>query len=259
MADKKEKQCFVIAPIGEDNSDTRKRSNQILKHIIEPVTLQLGYTTTRADKLSKPGIITSQIINHLLEDDLVIADLTEKNPNVFYELAIRHAIRKPVVQIIFHTETLPFDISASRTIKFDHKDLDSVAICKEELEKQIKAVEKDASLVDSPISNAIDIKSLSSSSDPLAKSNAEILNMLQDMKGEMSSIHLSLLQTKLSSITAKDLVNNNLNQRSYLVEKDWEKEFINMNKEIEYNQKEVEKLINSWRQNSNPDKKTKDK
>jgi len=182
MADKKEKQCFVIAPIGEDNSDTRKRSNQILKHIIEPVTLQLGYTTTRADKLSKPGIITSQIINHLLEDDLVIADLTEKNPNVFYELAIRHAIRKPVVQIIFHTETLPFDISASRTIKFDHKDLDSVAICKEELEKQIKAVEKD-----------------------------------------------------------------------------WEKEFINMNKEIEYNQKEVEKLINSWRQNSNPDKKTKDK
>jgi len=49
------KKCFVIAPIGEDNSDTRKRSNQILKHIIEPITKELGYETTRADKISNQG------------------------------------------------------------------------------------------------------------------------------------------------------------------------------------------------------------
>lgn len=230
MADKKEKKCFVIAPIGEDNSETRKRSNQILKHIIEPVTSQLGYTTTRADKLSKPGIITSQIINHLLEDELVVADLTEKNPNVFYELAVRHAIRKPVVQMIFHTETLPFDVSASRTIKFDHKDLDSVAYCKEELNKQIQEVEKDVNLVDSPISNAIDIKSLNSSGDPLAKSNAEIMYMLQEMKGEIAGIRESLTDTSPSSKIPKDLGKINLNQRSYFGDKDWAKE-ININNE----------------------------
>jgi len=50
----------------------------------------------RADKISEPGIITTQIIGHIVDAELVIADLTDKNPNVFYELAIRHAIRNPI-------------------------------------------------------------------------------------------------------------------------------------------------------------------
>ena len=85
-----EKQCFVIAPIGEAESDTRKRSDQI----------------------SEPGIITSQVIQHIVDDPLVIADLTGRNPNVFYELAIRHAIKKPLVQIIKKGEAFPFDLTA---------------------------------------------------------------------------------------------------------------------------------------------------
>lgn len=92
--------CFVISPIGDDNSDTRKRSDMVLKHIICPPIEQLGYEVIRADKISEPGIITTQIIQLIVDSALVIADLTERNPNVFYELALRHAIRKPLVQLI---------------------------------------------------------------------------------------------------------------------------------------------------------------
>ena len=95
-----EKTCFVISPIGEPDSDTRKRADQILKHVVKPAVGECGYTAVRADEIDKPGIITSQVIQRVVTDPLVIADLTERNPNVFYELAIRHALRKPLVQLI---------------------------------------------------------------------------------------------------------------------------------------------------------------
>jgi hypothetical protein len=78
---------------------------------------------TRSDKLGEPGIITSQVIKRITEDDLVIADLTELNPNVFYELAIRHMIGKPLVQIMEKGHRLPFDVAAARTVFIDHRDL----------------------------------------------------------------------------------------------------------------------------------------
>jgi len=90
----KPKTCLVLAPIGSDGSDIRRRSDDVLKFIIKPVTVDCGYKAIRADEISEPGIITHQIIQHILEDDLVIADLTDGNPNVFYELALRVVIQK---------------------------------------------------------------------------------------------------------------------------------------------------------------------
>ena len=61
----KRKICFIIAPIGEDESEPRKRSDQILKYVIEPPVSACGYKAVRADKIDKPGIITSQVIQHV--------------------------------------------------------------------------------------------------------------------------------------------------------------------------------------------------
>jgi hypothetical protein len=178
----KTRTCFVIAPIGDENSEIRHRSDQIMRHIIEPAAQECGYRAIRADSISKPGIITSQVIQHLLDDDLVVADLTGHNPNVFYELAIRHAIRKPVVQLIQKGEAIPFDVSASRTIHVDHHDLDSVDTCLKELTQQIRAAEKNPSDVDTPISMAIDVQSLRRSANPQEKSTAQIISLLQDIR-----------------------------------------------------------------------------
>lgn len=173
---------FLIAPIGEDGSEIRRRSDQVMNHIVEPSVQQCGYRTVRADQISEPGLITSQVIQHLLEDPLVVAGLTGRNPNVFYELAIRHAVRKPVVQIIQIGEPVPFDVAQSRTIQVDHRDLDSAAHCREELVRHIRAVESDPLQVDSPISVAVDLQSLRDSDKPLEKMYAEIIPMLQDIK-----------------------------------------------------------------------------
>ena len=120
------KSCFIILPIGEEGSDIRLRSDQVFRHIITPVVEEFDYKAVRADHMDQPGIISNQVITRLLEDDLVIADLTDRNPNVYDELAIRHALGKPVIQSIDSTEVIPFDVSMMRTIKFNHHELDSV-------------------------------------------------------------------------------------------------------------------------------------
>lgn len=134
------------------------------------------------------SLITSQVIQHVVEDPLVIADLTGRNPNVFYELAIRHAVKKPVVQIIHATESIPFDVAASRTVHVDHHDLDSAAKARDEIARQIQAAEKNPKDVDTPITVALELQSLRQSDNPLEKSNAEIISMLQEMRVSIADI-----------------------------------------------------------------------
>jgi len=59
------KTCFVIAPTGEPDSETRKRSDQVLKHIIRPAVKSCGYKAIRADEIDKPGMITTGALMYL--------------------------------------------------------------------------------------------------------------------------------------------------------------------------------------------------
>ena len=178
----KSKSCFVICPIGEKGSPNRRRSDQVLKHIITPAVKGCGYKAVRADMISEPGNITRQIIQRLIEDDLVIADLTGHNPNVFYELAIRHMVKLPLVQIIKEGERIPFDVASSRTIQFNHEDLDSAEYCRMEITRQIQSIEMDPTKMDNPISIAIDTESLRQSGNPVEKGISEIMQLLLEIR-----------------------------------------------------------------------------
>lgn len=187
-----ERTCFVIAPIGEADSETRKRSDQVLKHVIAPAALECGYKAIRADQISEPGMITSQIIQHIVDDPLVIADLTERNPNVFYELAIRHAIRKPLVQLIRKGEQIPFDVAGTRTIHVDHRDLDSVEEAKKEIASQIAALQQDSSKLETPISVSLDLQVLRQSDNPEQRSLADVLSVVTELRSSITGIEKRL-------------------------------------------------------------------
>ena len=114
-----DKTCFFIAPIGEDGSEQRMHSDLFLEQIIEPVLDQFGLDVVRADRIDSAGMITSQIIEHIIRSRIVIADLSFHNPNVFYELSLRHAQNKPTIHLIRKCDKIPFDINNFRTIVID--------------------------------------------------------------------------------------------------------------------------------------------
>jgi hypothetical protein len=161
MPDEPKKKCFVIAPIGEEGSAHREHSDTVLNYIINPVLDALGFEPgDRADKLGKPGIITTQILERIAKDDLVIADLTDHNPNVFYELAIRHGMRKPFIQMIKGDQKIPFDVGQQRTIKFDATTLKGGELAKTELTAQVKACFAEGFEMETPLGRAFDFQAL---------------------------------------------------------------------------------------------------
>lgn len=149
------KTCFYITPIGAEDSEHRKHSDLFLNCIVEPAVAAIGLKIVRADQIGKPGMITAQIVDHVLNARLVIADLSFHNPNVFYELSLRHASGLPTVQIIRTADTIPFDLQQYRTIQIDTTDIYSlvpkIETYKSEIAVQVRRALENAESADNPI------------------------------------------------------------------------------------------------------------
>lgn len=116
--------CFIVSPIGNrldprgTEGRTRYEDNvQMWAEVLEPACEELGLSPIRADKIAHPGEITEQIFVYLRDADVVIADLSGANPNVMYELGLRHTRDKLTIQIGEYGR-LPFDVNTIRTIQF---------------------------------------------------------------------------------------------------------------------------------------------
>lgn len=134
------KKCFVISPIGDEGSDVRKRADQVFKYVISPVCEACEFEAVRVDKVNQADVITQTIIDYLRDSELVIADITGHNPNAFYEMGYRAAIKRPMIHIKEKNEKIPFDIAGVRTFDYDLSDLDSVEEVKNRLIKTISAM-----------------------------------------------------------------------------------------------------------------------
>lgn len=151
-------------------------------------------------------MITVQVIQRIIEAPLVIADLTESNANVFYELAIRHATGKPFVQIIGKGTKIPFDVAGLRTIEVDVRDLKSVERAKVQLRDQIHALRTATGALDTPISLAVDLTALRASQNPAARGMADMHLMLTDLKNELSSVSTRFAASELVTQAAAEEV-----------------------------------------------------
>lgn len=122
MQAKPTRNCFIVQPFGAQGTPENEYFTDLYERSLKPNIQNLGYHVERGDSSPGAGEIMGPIIEHLAKDDLVVADLTMVNPNVFYELGVRHALRGLGTILIMNTGRtahIPFNINHFRVIEFD--------------------------------------------------------------------------------------------------------------------------------------------
>lgn len=108
--------CFVMMPFASPVGG-------YYESIYKPAIEKAGLTAIRADtEIFGAGKIMDQIWSGINDASVLVAELTGKNPNVFYELGIAHALRKPVVLVSSNEDDVPFDLQHIRVIYYDCTD-----------------------------------------------------------------------------------------------------------------------------------------
>jgi hypothetical protein len=196
---------FLICPIGAEHSPMRKRADDILQYLVRPAAVErCGFQEViRADLIASPGEIPREIVEHLIEDDLVVADLHDHNPNVFYELGVRHSVGKPVIQIAEKGESIPFDIFGYRTIKFRYDDIASFHRARDTLVDFIEAIKASPHPVDSPVSTAFEMLRI--------RRSQNLIDILALMEPTRKTRHL-IYQAREAGQTWKDLTDEQLQE-----------------------------------------------
>jgi tetratricopeptide (TPR) repeat protein len=225
-----DKSAFIMMPIGKDGSPEHAHFRALYDEILKPTISLLGYSAFRADEVQKSGAITKEIIKRVASADLVVVDITELNPNVFYELGVRHSLRaRGTVMIIdeTRTETIPFDIGSYRVIKF-RGDLPGLGKLRRELTAFVVALNSPAEMEDrrdNPVhdflpslpENALDAANKSSEGElreKLAKAQAKLreyesrVGSVSDMASPGAPTALDVITQYLSEATEGNLLSD---------------------------------------------------
>jgi len=153
------KTCFVLTGNQDEESESKRRVQQIVRHVIAPAAAQNGYSIELSDSLPHSSTVSPELIEHMMGEDLVVADLTTGDPVMWYGLAIRHSFHRPTIHVIEDGVTSPFIAPGVRVVAINHHDLDSVDATRKEIAAMIKASGSDDA-VESPISVAAELNHL---------------------------------------------------------------------------------------------------
>lgn len=113
--------CFVISPIGKEGTKLHSDFKEVLDYIIKPAFEESGFShkVVRADEIDRSGSFIRDILENIYSSHIVVADLTGQNPNVFYELGVRHSLRPRTILIAQNIDDIPSDLREYRTIIYD--------------------------------------------------------------------------------------------------------------------------------------------
>ena len=115
IKDTRKKRCFVITPIGDEKSEIRRHIDGIIDEAIVPA-LGEEYEVRVAHREFELGSINDRVIRNIYDSDLVIANLTQLNPNVMFEIGMRYSFGKPALVIAEEGTRLPFDVIDENTL-----------------------------------------------------------------------------------------------------------------------------------------------
>ncbi|HEX9971249.1 MAG TPA: SUMF1/EgtB/PvdO family nonheme iron enzyme [bacterium] len=112
MPPKKKKLCFVLMPFKDEMKEVYWKA-------IKPAAEEAGFYCLRMDDVKGVYNINRKIVEHIFASDAIVADLTDRNPNVFYELGVAHTIANKTVMIIQKGQAVPFDVHSYLCLQYE--------------------------------------------------------------------------------------------------------------------------------------------
>lgn len=134
------KNCFVIMPFSGTRSCTEPEWTDCFNLVIRPAVEKAGFNYKCTRNEQSVGGIIQNVIKNLNSAELVIADLTDQNANVFYELGVRHTLNTPTILITQNIKEVPFDLQNYMCIEYNQKPA-GVKKFYREIKKAIKEIE----------------------------------------------------------------------------------------------------------------------
>lgn len=167
--------CFVIMPFSKSAEAHTEEYWNDFYDIIEEIMVELDFVCSRSE--AGPYDITEQVIKKVTTSDLLLSVLTDYNPNVWYELGMRHSFKEGTIMLIQNGQNIPFDVSHFGVIKYE----DGIKI-KKKLKQSISdyVCKLAAGYCDSPV-----IKVVSSSD----KDKGQLMELVMQLAEEMTKLN----------------------------------------------------------------------
>ena len=203
----KSEECFVIMPFGG-------WFDSYYTSIFIPAIEATGLASVRADDIFRPSPIINDIWAFTKRAKIVLADLSKKNPNVFYELGLAHSLSKPAILVTEAITDVPFDLQSLRVIVYNKDEPDWGNILKRKITNSIQEV------LDSPQSAVLPTFLSVSDATPRPQVSAhqkELLNMRQEidsMRREMEQSAPASLSRTIRPDEARSLITSMLNAKA---------------------------------------------
>lgn len=216
-------------PIGDKEKSPEKYQHfkDVYEHLIKPTvedsakSLSLEIACYRADDIKRSGSIMKKVLQDLLDQTIVIADLSGQNPNVFYELGVRHTFFKRSILISDTPGDNPFDIHGYRTIPYKYPECD-VNSFRDALREHIEDIIMNPSEPDNPVWD-FNLKSelKNDAGEPKSVAKIEIGYKKVNIKSERHDYEFEFGLTNKNNEAFKDIVAEIKFPEEYLEKKDW--------------------------------------
>lgn len=194
-------------PFTDPSGYEKDHFQRVYDYIIKPACEKANFVPYKANDDNKTNVIILEIIKQIIDSDIVLCDLSSKNPNVLYELGIRQAFNKKVVLIKDTKTDRIFDIQGLRTIEYcDSLRTDKVGVSVDDISKSLKSTYEATNEVNS-LMQLLSIKPAEiTSSIEITNDTKLILDILKDLPKRITNIEVRKEFSNITDRVTPDLL-----------------------------------------------------
>lgn len=187
--------CFIIMPIADPENYDKGHFNKVYEDILKPACSKSGFKPVRADEVKQTNLIHLDILQKLIDSPMAICDLSNRNPNVLFELGLRQAFDKPTVLVQECGTPKIFDISPLRYTEY-RKELKYREVLEDQdlIAEALRAT-KQATDKGEGINSIVGLLSLASPAQLKDVTDTDTAKMMQIIMSEMNDLKTDVRRT----------------------------------------------------------------